>query len=73
MGLVRILLIPFEIGLWSYIDQKIVNTKISSVEHLKSIHFDEWLKVPNEIVKNMIESISKRVAECIKAKRKNLA
>ena len=45
-----------------------VNTKITSVEHLKSVLFDEWLKVPSEIVKNMIESMPKRVAECIKAK-----
>ncbi|RNA26134.1 hypothetical protein BpHYR1_001928 [Brachionus plicatilis] len=35
-----------------------VNTKITSVEHLKSVLFDEWLKVPSEIVKNMIESMS---------------
>ena len=58
---------PIE-NLWSYIDHKMVNTKITSVEHLKSVLFDEWLKVPSEIVKNMIESMPKRVAECIKAK-----
>ncbi|CAF1033785.1 unnamed protein product [Brachionus calyciflorus] len=41
-----------------------LNTK----ENLKSILFDEWLKVPIDVVKNMIESMSKRVADCIKDK-----
>ena len=58
---------PIE-NLWSYIDHKMVNTKITSVKHLKSILFDEWLKVPSEVVKNIIESMPKRIAECIKAK-----
>ncbi|CAF0707147.1 unnamed protein product [Brachionus calyciflorus] len=52
----------------SYIDHKMVNTKITSVEHLKSVLFDEWLKFPSDVVKNMIESMPIRVAECIKAK-----
>ncbi|CAF0787459.1 unnamed protein product [Brachionus calyciflorus] len=41
---------PIE-NLWSYIDHKMVNTKITSVEYLKSVLFDEWLKVPSDIVK----------------------
>lgn len=45
-----------------------VNTKIKSVEHLKSVLFDECLKIPSELVKNMIESMPKRVAKSIKAK-----
>ncbi|RNA29065.1 hypothetical protein BpHYR1_040826 [Brachionus plicatilis] len=40
-----------------------VISKITSVEHLKSVLFDEWLKVPSEVVKNMIESMPKCVAE----------
>ena len=72
MGLVHILLIQSDLNpiekLWSYIDHNMVNTKITSVEYLKSVLFDEWLKVPSEICQNMIESMPKRVGECIKAK-----
>ena len=45
-----------------------VDTKIKSVEHLKSVLFNECLKIPIELVKNMIESMPKPVAESIKAK-----
>ena len=58
---------PIE-NLWSYIDNKLVKIKITSIEHLKTVLFNEWLNVNTEIVKNLIESMPKRIAACIKAK-----
>ena len=43
--------------------------KISLIKHLKEVLQNEWSNVPIEFVKNMIESMPKRVAACIKAKR----
>lgn len=58
---------PIE-NIWSYIDTKMVKIRITSVEHLKQVLHDEWLKVPIEIVQKVIESMPKRVLACYKAK-----
>ncbi|CAF0915392.1 unnamed protein product [Brachionus calyciflorus] len=58
---------PIE-NLWSYMDAKMVNTKVTSIEHLKEVLHKEWLKIPTEYVKKLIESMPKRVLVCYKAK-----
>lgn len=58
---------PIE-NLWSYIDHRLLNYKVTSIEHLKQVLNDEWLKVPIEMVKKMTESMPKRVAACVRAK-----
>ena len=59
----------FSADLWSFIDHKMTRIKISLIKHLKEVLQNEWSNVPIEFVKNMIESMPKRVAACIKAKR----
>ncbi|RNA01718.1 Transposable element Tcb1 [Brachionus plicatilis] len=58
---------PIE-NLWSYIDAKLVKTKLTSIEHLKSTLLKEWLNVPDDYVKKLIESMPKRIRACYDAK-----
>lgn len=58
---------PIE-NLWSYMDAKMVNTKVTSIEHLKDVLHKEWLKIPTEYVQKLIESMPKRVLACYNAK-----
>nr|QNH67894.1 ATP-binding cassette transporter subfamily D member 4 [Brachionus rotundiformis] len=55
-------------NLWSYVDAKMVYTKITSIQHLKEVLHNEWLKIPTEYVQKVIESMPKRVLACYKAK-----
>lgn len=41
---------PIE-NLWSYIDHKLLNYRITSVEHLKQVLHDEWIKFQLKFVK----------------------
>ena len=58
---------PIE-NLWSYIDHKLLGTRVTSIEHLKETLFKEWLNVPTKIVQNLIESMPNRVRACFRAK-----
>ncbi|CAF1129937.1 unnamed protein product, partial [Brachionus calyciflorus] len=58
---------PIE-NLWSFMDAKLVNTRITSIDHLKQVLHKEWLSVSTEYVKNLINSLPKRVAACFRAK-----
>jgi hypothetical protein len=54
--------------LWSFMDAKMVKTKVTSIEHLKEVLHKEWLAIPTEYVQKLIESMPKRVLACYKAK-----
>ncbi|RNA23884.1 hypothetical protein BpHYR1_043778 [Brachionus plicatilis] len=45
-----------------------VNTKVTSIEHLKEVLHKEWLQFPTEYVQILIESMPKRVLACYNAK-----
>ena len=45
-----------------------VNTKVTSIEHIKEVLHKDWLQIPTENVQKLIESMPKRVLACYRAK-----
>ena len=45
-----------------------VNNRVTSIEHLKEVLHKEWLQIPTESVQKLIESMTRRVLACYKAK-----
>jgi len=58
---------PIE-NIWAYMDTHLARINITSVEHLKEVLRDVWLKIPHELVMRLIESMPRRVRACIQAK-----
>ena len=58
---------PIE-NIWSYIDKKMSNYQITSLEHLRECLHEEWLKVPVSMCENLINSMKRRVRACHDAK-----
>lgn len=58
---------PIE-NLWDYLDKKIRQSSISSKTQLKERLQEEWNKIPPDFMKNLVSSMSRRLAFVIKAK-----
>lgn len=58
---------PIE-NVWAWMDQQMSRTQISSISNLKEVLHETWLKVPIEMVQNLINSMPRRIEACIKAK-----
>ena len=56
-----------EIG-WAWMDRKMLDTKVTSVEHLKEVLVATWESIPRELCMKLIESMPKRVKMCYLAK-----
>ena len=54
---------PIE-NIWSWMDRRLLDKQISSVEHLKTELFSLWNDIPAQICENLINSMPKRVREC---------
>ena len=53
-------------NIWSWMDRRLLDKQISSVEHLKTELFSLWNDIPAQICENLINSMPKRVRECKK-------
>ncbi len=58
---------PIE-NLWSWMDCQLQKTRITSLEQLKAESHALWLKIPEKMVQNLVESMPRRVRACYKAR-----
>ena len=58
---------PIE-NIWAWMDRKTLDTKVTSVEHLKEVLAATWESIPRELCMKLVESMSKRVKMCYLAK-----
>ena len=54
--------------LWEYVD-KVREKNISCKYDLKAASQDEWIKIPHDFTKKLVESMSRRLEAVIKSKR----
>ena len=58
---------PIE-NLWSWMDCQLQKTRITSLEQLKAELHALWLKIPEKLVQNLVESMPRRARACYKAR-----
>jgi transposase len=56
---------PIE-NLWSWMDYQLTKKQITSLEMLKTELTKLWLEIPIKMIENLIESMPRRLAACIK-------
>ena len=57
---------PIE-NIWSWMDRKMLDVKITSKEHLKHVLTSTWQSIPKELCMKLVESMPRRVKMCFKA------
>ena len=57
---------PIE-NIWSWMDRKMLDIKITSKEHLKQVLTSTWQSIPKELCMKLVESMPRRVKMCYKA------
>ena len=55
---------PIE-NVWAWMDAQMIKTHVTSVEHLKEILHETWLKVPVELCRKLVESMPRRIKACL--------
>ncbi len=58
---------PIE-NIWAWMDRRMMSQQITSIEHLKEVLHETWLSIPHDLCINLIESMPRRIKECIKNK-----
>ena len=58
---------PIE-NIWAWMDQQMSRQKITSIEHLKEVLHVTWLSVPQDLCIKLIQSMPRRIKECIRNK-----
>lgn len=58
---------PIE-NIWSWIDHKLSEAKLTNVDQLKAELHRLWLEIPRDLCMRLVESMPKRVRACIRAK-----